>query len=142
MLGPVEAVVAQTAQRILPLRTGDVVTVQLRFASGATGFVGAISATPYYGRFTVFGNEMWVEARDEAHPQKGGRAHLITCGKDGIQHTQTFEPKDQVRANLEEWAEAVEGKCVYRFSDAQRVGNVALLEAITKSVASGGWVNV
>ena len=47
MLGPVEAVVAQTAQRILPLPTGDVVTVQLRFASGATGFVGAISATPF-----------------------------------------------------------------------------------------------
>lgn len=142
MLGPVESVVAQTARRVLPLPTGDIVTVQLRFESGATGFVGAISATPYYGRFTVFGNEMWVEARDDAHPQEGGRTHLITCGKDGIQHSQTFEPKDPVRANLEEWADAVEGRGEYRFTDAQRVGNVALLEAIAKSVETGDWVDV
>ena len=142
MLGPVESVVAQTARRVLPLPTGDVVTVQLRFESGATGFVGAISATPYYGRFTVFGNEMWVEARDDAHPQEGGRTHLITCGKDGVQHSQTFEPKDPVRANLEEWADAVEGRSEYRFTDAQRVGNVALLEAIAKSVEAGDWVDV
>ena len=142
MLGPVKAVVAQTAHRSLPLPTGDVVTVQMRFASGATGFVGAISSTPYYGRFTLFGTEMWVEARDDAHPQAGGRAHLIMCGKDGIQHTRTFEPKNSVRANLEEWADAIEGRCEYRFTDVQRVGNVALLEAITKSVACGEWVNV
>lgn len=142
MLGPVGSVVAQTARRILPLPTGDVVTVQLRFESGATGFVGAISATPYYGRFTVFGNEMWVEARDDAHPQEGGRTHLISCGKDGVQHSQTFEPKDPVRANLEDWADAVEGRSEYRFTDAQRVGNVALLEAIAKSVETGDWVDV
>ena len=142
MLGPVVAVVAQTARRVLPLPTGDVVTVQLRFESGATGFVGAISATPYYGRFTLFGNEMWVEARDDAHPQEGGKTHLITCGKDGVQHTQTFEPKDPVRANLEEWADAVAGRGGYRFTDPQRIGNVAVLEAIAKSVESGDWVNV
>ena len=85
---------------------------------------------------------MWVEARDDAHPQEGGRTHLISCGKDGVQHSQTFEPKDPVRANLEDWADAVEGRSVYRFTDAQRVGNVALLEAIAKSVETGDWVDV
>ena len=142
MFGPVESVVAQSARRVLPLPTGDVVTVQIRFESGATGFVGAISATPYYGRFTVFGNEMWVEARDDAHPQEGGRTHLITCGKDGVQHSQTFEPKDPVRANIEEWVDAVEGHGAYRFTDEQRIGNVAVLEAIAKSVSTGDWVDV
>ena len=142
MLGPVEAVNAQTAQRVLPLPTGDIVTVQMRFCSGATGFLGAISATPYYGRFSVFGDRLWVEARDDAHPQEGGRTHLITCGQDGVQQSQTFEPKDPVRANLEEWADAVAGQGSYRFTDEQRVGNVALLEAIAKSVESGDWVDV
>lgn len=142
MLGPVEAVVAQTARRVLALPTGDVVTVQLRFESGATGFVGAISATPYYGRFTVFGSDAWVEARDDAHPQEGGSTHLISCGGDGVQHSRTFDPKDPVRANLEEWADAVEGRGEYRFTDAQRIGNVALLEAIAKSVERGDWVDV
>jgi predicted dehydrogenase len=142
MLGPVEAVAAQTARRVLELPTGDVVTVQLRFESGATGFVGAISSTPYYGRFTVFGDQMWVEARDDSHPQHGGKTHLITCGKDGVQHTQTFDAKDPVRANLEEWADAVANGAEYRFKDDQRIGNVAILEAIAKSVENGTWVTV
>ena len=142
MLGPVEAVTAQTARRVLDLPTGDVVTVQLRFASGATGFVGAISSTPYYGRYTVFGDRMWVEARDDSHPQHGGKTYLITCGKDGVQHTQTFDAKDPVRANLEEWADAVANGAEYRFKDDQRIGNVAVLEAIAKSVKSGMWVTV
>ena len=142
MLGPVEAVNAQTARRVLSLPTGDIVTVQMRFCSGATGFVGAISATPYYGRFSVFGDRLWVEARDDAHPQEGGRTHLITCGQDGVQRSRTFDAKDPVRANLEEWADAVAGRGSYRFTDEQRIGNVALLEAIAKSVESGGWVDV
>ncbi len=142
MLGPVEAVSAQSAQRVLSLPTGDIVTVQIRFCSGATGFLGAVSATPYYGRYSVFGEKLWVEARDDAHPQEGGRTHLISCGTDGVQHSETFDPKDPVRANLEEWADAVAGNGSYRFTDEERVGNVALLEAIAKSVRDDGWVNV
>ena len=142
MLGPVQAVCAQTAHRVLDLPTGDIVTVQFRFESGATGFVGAISSTPYYGRFTVFGDQMWVEARDDSHPQHGGKTHLITCGKDGVQHSQTFAAKDPVRANLEEWADAVANDADYRFKDEQRIGNVAVLEAIAKSVENETWVTV
>ncbi len=142
MLGPVEAVSAQTARRVLDLPTGDIVTVQMRFENGATGFIGAISSTPYYGRFTIFGDRQWVEGRDDSHPQHGGKTHLITCGKDGVQHSETFPPKDPVRANLEEWADAVRNGGNYRFSDDQRIGNVALLEAIAKSVESGSWETV
>jgi predicted dehydrogenase len=138
MLGPIESVSAQTAQRVLDLPTGDLVTVQMKFESGATGFVGAISATPYYGRFTVFGDQKWVEARDDSHPQHGGKTHLISCGKDGVQHSETFPEKDPVRANLEAWADAVLNGVDYRFTDEQRIGNVALLEAISRSVTNGG----
>jgi predicted dehydrogenase len=142
MFGPVEALSAQSARRKLKLPTGDVVNVQFRFASGATGFIAAISATPYYGRFTVFGDDMWVEARDDSHPQHGGKTHLITCGKDEVQHSETFPPLDPVRANLEAWADAVEGRSEYRFTNEQRVQNVAILEAIAKSVKSGHWEKV
>lgn len=142
MFGPVEAVCASTASRVLDLPSGDLVTVQFRFASGATGFLSAISATPYYGRFTLFGDQMWVEARDEGHPQHGGKTQLITCGKDGVQHSRVFEAKDPVRANLEEWAAAVAGEGSYRFTDAEKLGNVAILEAVARSVESGGWEQV
>jgi predicted dehydrogenase len=142
MFGPIKQLIAQTAQRVLKLPTGDVVNVQMKFESGATAFIAAISATPYYGRFTVFGDKMWAEARDDAHPEKGGKTHLVTCGLDGVQHTQTFDPKNAVRANLESWARAVQGKDVYRFTNEQRVQNVAVLEAISKSVKSGQWEQV
>ena len=133
---------AQTAKRALPLPTGDIVTVQCRFQSGATGLICAISSTPYYGRFTVFGTEKWMEVRDEKHPQDGGQAQLITCGKDGILITETIPITNAVLANLEEWADAITGKGNYRFTDFQRISNIAVLEAITQSVNSGKWVEV
>ena len=142
MFGPVASVSAQTARRVLELETGDVVTVQFKFESGATGFLSAISATPYYGRFSAFGDRMWAEARDEGHPQHGGMTHLITCGKAGKVETRTFEPHSPVLANLEEWAGAVEGRGTYRFTDAELIANIAVLEAIARSVKDGGWVEV
>lgn len=142
MLGPVEAVCAERASRVLGLPTGDIVAVLLRFASGATGFVSAIAATPYYGRFTVFGDQMWVEARDSAHPQHGGETFVVSCGKDGKQHSRTLAPRDAVRANLEEWAAAVEGRGSYRFSHAQIANNAAILEAVGVSAERGEWVTV
>ncbi|MBI80195.1 MAG: Gfo/Idh/MocA family oxidoreductase [Pseudomonadota bacterium] len=142
MFGPIESLAAQSAQRVLDLPTGDIVNVELKFKNGATGFLGAISATPYYGRFTVFGSKMWIEARDDSHPQHGGKTHLITCGMDGKQHSKTFGAKDPVRANLEEWADAVINNKLYRFTNEQRVENVAVLEAIAQSVKSKKWVDV
>ena len=142
MFGPIEALSAQTAKRVLDLPTGDVVAVLLKFKSGATGFVGAISSTPYYSRFTVFGSKMWLEARDDSHPQDGGKTHLISCGMDGIQHSQTFDAKDPVKANLEEWADAVNENKPYRFTNEQCIENVAVLEAIAKSVKSKEWVKL
>lgn len=142
MFGPIKRLIAQTARRVLKLPTGDIVNVQMQFESGATAFIAAISATPYYGRFTVFGDKMWAEARDDAHPEKGGTTHLVTCGLDGVQHTKTFDPKNAVRANLEAWARAVQGKEEYRFTNEQKIQNVAVLEAIARSVKSGNWEDV
>jgi len=142
MFGPVKKLCAQTAQRVLNLPTGDLVTVQFCFESGATAFIAAISATPYYGRFTVFGNKMWIEARDTAHPQEGGETQLVICGSDGNQAVETFEPRNPVKENLHEWADAIDGRVKYRFTDKELVENVAVLEAIAKSVELGEWVDV
>lgn len=142
MLGPVESVYACRADRVLGLPTGDVTAVQMRFANGATGFVGSAIATPYYCRFTLFGDRMWAEARDSGHPQHGGETFLTLCGKDGKQRTRSFKAKDAVRANLEEWAAAVEGRGHYRFSPAELIDNTALLEAIGISAERGSRVEL
>jgi len=142
MLGPVAAVSAQTASRVLDMPGGDIITVQFRFESGATGLLAAVSATPYYGRFTLFGDQAWAEARDDGHPQHGGQTHVIRCGKDATPQNISFGPKNPVRANLEEWAAAVAGEGRYRFTDAQKIANVAVLEAVSRSIRLGGWAVV
>ena len=142
MMGPVDAVNAQIATKAVEWEAGDIITMQFKFASGATGLMCNIATTPYYGRFTVFGTDAWTEVQDTGHPQQGGETHVTTCGKDGAQNAQTLGPKNAILANLEEWADAVEGRGDYRFTSEQLIDNVAVLEAIAKSIKSGQWETV
>lgn len=142
MIGPVAEVHAYTSNRVLPLPTGDVVTAHMRFENGATAYLCAVSATPYYGKFTVFGSDAWVEARDDEHPEAGGVTHLTVCRAGGKPETRDYEPLDTVTANLEAFADAAEGRGTYRFTDEQKVMNPAVLEAITKSAETGQPVKV
>ena len=142
LFGPIEAVCAQTATKAVEWATGDIITIQFKFASGATGLMCNIATTPYYGRLSLFGTEAWLEVRDTAHPQIGGETHVVICNKDGVQDAHTLGPKNAVKANLEEWADAVEGRGSYRFSNQHLIDNVAVLEAISKSTKSGKWETV
>ena len=142
ILGPVAEVFAVTAKRVIEIPAGDIISVQFRFVSGVTGYLCAISATPYYGRFTVFGSESWVEVSDEAHPDEGKGNHLTVCGKDGVKVIIDYEPFDAVKANFEAFADAVEGRATYRFTSEQLIHNIATLEAIFKSAASGAPVEI
>ena len=142
MFGPVEAVAAQSARRVLGFPTGDVIAVVMRFRAGATGQLAAVSKTPYYCRLTAFGDRMWVEARDTKHPQHGGETHLTTAELGADPVSRVLPGRNSVRANLEEWADAVEGRAGYRFTDEERIGNVALLEAIAGAAKSGRWEQV
>lgn len=142
LFGPIESVNAQTAIRAVEWAAGDIITIQFKFASGATGLMCSMATTPYYGRLSVFGTDAWLEVRDTGHPQMGGETHVTTCAKDGNQEARTLGPKNAVKANLEEWADAVEGRGTYRFTNQHLIDNVAVLEAIGKSIISGKWEQV
>lgn len=142
MFGPIASVNAQIATRAVEWPAGDVITVQLKFASGATGLMCNMATTPYYGLFSIFGTDAWIEVKDSGHPQQGGETYVTTCDKEGKQDSRTLGPKNAVLANLEEWADAVEGRGDYRFTNEQLIDNVAVLEAIAKSIKSGQWETV
>ena len=142
MLGLISEVSAITVKRVVEMPAGDIVSVQFRFASGATGYLCAVSATPYYGRFTVFGTDGWVEASDDAHPDESGASHLTVCGKDGVRKVTDFEPFDAVRANFEAFADTIEGRTGYRFTSEQLIHNIAVFEAILQSAETGRAVAV
>jgi len=142
MFGPIDEVYAQTTRRVMQNPSGDVVSVQVRFASGAIGFLNAILVTPLFLRYQVFGSEAWVEARNETHPDTPGVTHLTVARTGSDPVTTTYDWIDTVRANFECFADAITGNGDYIFTDAQKLGNVQVLEAICTSVASNQVVKI
>ena len=138
LAGQVVEVQAHTAKRILAIPTGDVVSAHFRFADGTTAHIAALSATPDYARFAVFGSHAWIEARETQHVDPGGTTHFYVRRRgDAEQTRRDFEPASPVRAGYEHWADAVAGRATYRFTNEQRLGNVAILEAVVRSAESG-----
>jgi predicted dehydrogenase len=142
LFGPMAEVFATTASRVTYPDNGDVLTVQLRFASGATGHLNAILVTPLYINFTVFGSEAWAELRNHTHPDTPGPSTLTVQHRDGRREVRDFEWTDTVRANIERFGRAAQGEADYPFTDAEKIGNIAALEAICLSAASGNAVAV
>ena len=138
LAGEVVEVHTHVAKRILAIPTGDVVSVHFKFADGSTGHIAALSATPDYARLAVFGSHAWAEARETQHVDPGGTTHFYVRRRGDADQTRVdFEPASPVKAGYEHWADAVAGRVEYRFSNEERLGNVAVLEALVRSQESG-----
>ncbi len=142
LAGPVARLRAQSAHRSELFPADDVVAVQFAFENGATGFMCNIATTPFYSRVNVFGDKGWGEARENSNVDIAEPATLTTRWLDEELTTQTFASSNVVKANLEQWADAAEGRGDYRFTDDQKLHNVEILEAIVRSAGSGDEVMV
>lgn len=140
--GPVARLRAVTAHRSDKFPGQDVVSVQFAFASGATGIMTNIASTPFHSRINVFGDAGWGEARENTNVDIPEPATLTTRWLDEELTVQTYKATNTVKANLEQWAAAVEGEGDYRFTRAQLLHNVEILEAIVASAESGDEVAV
>ncbi len=138
LAGEVAEIHAHVERRILVIPTGDVVSAHLKFHDGTTGYISALSATPDYARFSVYGSHAWAEARETQHVDPGGTTQFFVRKRGDAEQTLTeYEPASPVKAGYEHWADAVAGRAEYRFDNAERLGNVAILEAVVKSSESG-----
>lgn len=136
--GRPRAVRARTA-RVLPDTVGvDHVSAWLDFASGATGAITCLSATPYHGRLAVFGTRGWVEVKENANIDKRQPSDFVHCDPGGARTMKSFAAIDTVRLNLESWAKAVAGEAPYRYSREQLLDNVRVLDAVVRSSSEGG----
>jgi predicted dehydrogenase len=143
MFGPVASVAALTADRVLGWETGDVVTVQMRFQAGMTATLSAILKTPLFLRYHVFGSDAWAEVRNETHPDTpGGTAELVVQTSAAAAERRAFDWTDAVVANLEAFADAVEGRVAYKFTPEEMVHNIAVLEAIAQSARTESVVQL
>jgi predicted dehydrogenase len=135
--GPIETVYALTGNWAANFQSGDLLSVQLRFQDGATGYINSILSTPLYSYFRVFGTKGWVQVNDSAHPSEPGISTMTVCRGEGDLETREFQSIDTVRANLEAFAIAAGGGAPYPFSGAELTGNIAVFEAICRSVETG-----
>jgi hypothetical protein len=98
--------------------------------------------TPFYARLFIYASEAWAEVRNATQPDQAGPTTPTFQSRTRPSSTSTLEWKSAVRANLEQFALSIEGRAVYSFIDEQIAGNIAVLAAVTRSVATGQTVTI
>ena len=137
VLGLADRVFASVQKLGSNLTNGDTLGILVKFESGANALLSAVLATPFDGRFAVYGNRGWAEVRDKAHPESPQGWTLTVCIRDSGKKVREFPPAKAVLANLEAFADAAVGRAPYPVPQEQMIANVSALEAIFRSAESG-----
>jgi predicted dehydrogenase len=136
-LGPAASALAHVRQLGSPLVNGDTLGALLSFRSGANALISAILATPFDGRFAVYGSEGWAEVRDKAHPEQSEGWTLTVHRRGGARQVIDYPPAPAVRLNLEAFAAAAAGGPPYPVPHEQMLNTIAAFEAVVRSSRSG-----
>jgi predicted dehydrogenase len=140
LAGHVDQVMAQSARLAQDFGMDDTTSMLLRFASGATGYLGTVIATPETWRLQVFGSKAWAEVGDIEHLPTWD---LKVCTLDP-QHlsvkqrpvVHTFEKTSTERAELEDFAQHAQRGQPLVVPGGDAVHNAVLLEAIVRSIGT------
>jgi predicted dehydrogenase len=137
VMGAADRVFASVKTLGSHLKNGDTLGVLVNFRSGGNALLSAVLATPFDGRFAVYGSKGWAEVRDKAHPEdpRGWSLAVSLRGKEKT--VKDYPPAKAVLANLEAFADAATGGAPYPVPQEQMIQNVSALEAVFKSAASG-----
>jgi predicted dehydrogenase len=119
------------------LVNGDTLGILVNFKSGGNALLSAILATPFDGRFAVYGSKGWAEVRDKAHPESPRGWTLTVHLRDQEKTVREYPPAKAVLANLEAFAEAASGGAPYPVPQSEMIANVSALEAIFRSAQAG-----
>jgi predicted dehydrogenase len=137
LLGPAQHVFAKVRQLGSRLTNGDTLGILVSFKNGSNALISAVLATPFDGRFAVYGNKGWAEVRDKAHPEAPQGWTLTRTMRGKEKQVQDFPTANAVLANLEAFADAAMKRAPYPVPQDQMIANVATLEAVFRSVKSG-----
>ena len=132
--GRIESVVAQSARLTLDYGLDDTTTMLFTFTSGASGYLGTVIATAEGWRLQVFGSKGWATVGSIPHLHTWA---LTTCMVNGQPTAIDYPQTSSERAELEGFADAIEGRTPYACPPADAVHGVAVLEAIVRSAQSG-----
>ena len=128
VLGPVRRVYAQLTSREAGPPPLDTAVMTLEFANGVTGTLATVRATPLYWRIHVFGTNGSAEVLDEIT--------LIRHKTGGREHT-SYHAIDVLRAELDAFVDAIEGKHPFPVPEAEVLNTLSAFEAALRSMDSG-----
>jgi predicted dehydrogenase len=136
-MGPVASLYASVKQLGSQLANGDTLAILANFKSGGHALISAVLATPYDGRFAIYGSKGWAEVRDKAHPESPQGWTLTTALRGEEKRSVDYPPAHAVLANLEAFAGAIEDRAAYPVPHEQMIATVSALESIVRSTRSG-----
>jgi predicted dehydrogenase len=137
VFGAADTVHASVKQLGSPLTNGDTLAALVTFRRGGHALISAMLATPFAGRFAVYGSHGWAEVRDKTHPEAPEGWTLTTCLRGQRAESVEIPTAPAVLHNLEAFADAALGVAPYPVPREQMIANVSALEAIFRSAASG-----
>jgi predicted dehydrogenase len=137
VFGEAERAFASVRQLGSALANGDTLAVLLTFRSGGHALLSAMLATPFVGRFALYGSHGWIEVRDKNHPEAPEGWEFIVCRRGGRPERREVPPARAVLANLEAFAAAARGGAPYPVPQEQMIANICALEAVVRSTRSG-----
>jgi len=129
LMGPVQTVSAQLVSRKPPPDPTDMLSAMFRFTSGATGVFATLRSTADYRRVHVFARGGSVEAL-------GDTELVIRRSERPVQHLR-FARIDSLRAELEAFADAIEGRAAYPITGDEMLATIAAFEALVASANTG-----
>lgn len=132
ILGPVRRVYAQLASRDAGPPPLDTAVLALDFASGVTGTLSTVRATPFYWRVHVFGTKGSAEVLDEV---------TLVMRKSGSKPQQfTYPAIDALRAELDAFADMIELRQPFPVLEAEVLATLSAFEAALQSMQTGAPV--
>ncbi len=124
--------VRRVRAQLLPYRETvpplDAMSALYEFENGTSGLLATVRATPFYWRVHAFGTEGSAEVLGETE------VVLRLSGQPA--QSMKLEPVDSLRAELEAFADAVEGRAPYPITEAQMLATMGAFEATLRALAS------
>jgi len=129
LIGPARQVYARLSPREAGPPALDTAMLAIDFVSGVSGTLATIRATPFYWRVHVFGTKGSAEVLNEAT--------MVVRRSGNAPHTITYQPIDTLAAELDAFADAIEGKRPFPVPEQDVLLTLSAFEAALKSMQSG-----
>jgi hypothetical protein len=146
LAGQIDTVLAQSHRIALDYGIDDTTSMLFKFKGGATGYLGTIIATAETWRMQVFGSRGWAEVGDVEHLTTWQMKVCYVDPENLNTHQKpqvmTFPQTSTERAELENFADAIERRVPLAVAGGDEEHGVAVLEAILESAKSGRTITV